>query len=172
MGGFEPVERVWKDRDHTEQATNRTRKTFQSRLLNGLAMTTTPIFVEFPFAGPGAFVPHRKNQSSPGRWGSDSGSSSDGWQPRTGDRTENRSRTPALTGRDRRGTIRVRLTPKWACGAAGSAPEWHSGGHRFDPGQVHHPSLTRANAKRELRLGKPGEGCRAVAAQRRRRTAR
>ncbi len=29
----------------------------------------------------------------------------------------------------------------WACGAAGSAPEWHSGGHRFDPGQVHQPSL-------------------------------
>jgi hypothetical protein len=53
----------------------------------------------------------------------------------------------------------------WACGAAGSAPEWHSGGHRFDPGQVHHPSL----ACGELRLGKPsesasGEGCRAEAA--------
>src|SRR3954467_9317329 len=31
--------------------------------------------------------------------------------------------------------------PVWACSAAGSAPEWHSGGHRFDPGQVHHPSL-------------------------------
>ena len=29
----------------------------------------------------------------------------------------------------------------WACSAVGSAPEWHSGGHRFDPGQVHHPSL-------------------------------
>src|SRR5688572_26466256 len=29
----------------------------------------------------------------------------------------------------------------WACGAAGSAPEWHSGGHRFDPGQVHQPPL-------------------------------
>ena len=34
-------------------------------------------------------------------------------------------------------TMRVRLTPKWACSAVGSAPEWHSGGHRFDPGQVH-----------------------------------
>ena len=29
--------------------------------------------------------------------------------------------------------------------AVGSAPEWHSGGHRFDPGQVHQPSLTPAN---------------------------
>ena len=28
-----------------------------------------------------------------------------------------------------------------ACSAVGSAPEWHSGGHRFDPGQVHQPSL-------------------------------
>jgi hypothetical protein len=36
----------------------------------------------------------------------------------------------------------------WACGAAGSAPGWHSGGHRFDPGQVHQPSL----AYGELRL--------------------
>ena len=26
----------------------------------------------------------------------------------------------------------------WACGAAGSAPEWHSGGQGFDPPQVHH----------------------------------
>ena len=34
----------------------------------------------------------------------------------------------------------------WACGAAGSAPEWHSGGHRFDPGQVHHPSDPPANS--------------------------
>jgi hypothetical protein len=36
----------------------------------------------------------------------------------------------------------ARLT--WACGAVGSAPEWHSGGHRFEPGQVHQtfiPSL-------------------------------
>ena len=39
-------------------------------------------------------------------------------------------------------TMRVRLTPKWACSAVGSAPEWHSGGHRFDPGQVHQPSLS------------------------------
>ena len=37
--------------------------------------------------------------------------------------------------------MRVRFPPKWACSAVGSAPEWHSGGHRFDPGQVHHPSL-------------------------------
>ena len=30
--------------------------------------------------------------------------------------------------------------PSWACSAVGSAPEWHSGGHQFDPGQVHHLS--------------------------------
>ena len=30
---------------------------------------------------------------------------------------------------------------KRACSAVGSAPEWHSGGHRFDPGQVHQPPL-------------------------------
>jgi hypothetical protein len=42
----------------------------------------------------------------------------------------------------------LRFPPLWACSAAGSAPEWHSGGHRFDPGQVHHPSLMDA-----------GEGC-------------
>lgn len=33
----------------------------------------------------------------------------------------------------------------------------------------HQPSLSRADAQRELRIGEPGEGCRAVAAQRRRR---
>ena len=58
--------------------------------------------------------------------------------------------------------------PSWACSAVGSAPEWHSGGHRFDPGQVHQPSLGFA----ELRLGKPSGGCRAVAAKRRRRTSK
>ena len=42
---------------------------------------------------------------------------------------------------------RFEYPPEWACGAAGSAPEWHSGGHRFDPGQVHQPSLTRAYAE-------------------------
>ena len=41
-----------------------------------------------------------------------------------------------------------------ACSAVGSAPEWHSGGHRFDPGQVHHPPLMNV-----------GGGCRAVASQ-------
>ena len=30
---------------------------------------------------------------------------------------------------------------KWASGAAGSAREWHSRGHRFDPGLVHQPPL-------------------------------
>ena len=36
---------------------------------------------------------------------------------------------------------------KWACSAVGSAPEWHSGGHRFDPGQVHHlPRFARSLA--------------------------
>ena len=33
-----------------------------------------------------------------------------------------------------------------ACSAVGSAPEWHSGGHRFDPGQVH--QLQVADSKR------------------------
>ena len=37
--------------------------------------------------------------------------------------------------------LEVRPTSVWACSAAGSAPEWHSGGHRFDPGQVHHPFI-------------------------------
>ena len=43
-----------------------------------------------------------------------------------------------------------------ACSAVGSAPEWHSGGHRFDPGQVHQPSLTacRHQAERIPRLPK------------------
>ena len=27
--------------------------------------------------------------------------------------------------------------PQWACGAAGSAREWHSRGHGFDPHQLH-----------------------------------
>src|SRR5918994_640444 len=53
-----------------------------------------------------------------------------------------------------------RLTSIRACSAVGSAPEWHSGGHRFDPGQVHHPSLMIAV-----------EGCRAVASQATRRRA-
>jgi hypothetical protein len=35
-------------------------------------------------------------------------------------------------------TIKGRLSSRRACSAVGSAPEWHSGGHRFDPGQVHH----------------------------------
>jgi putative endonuclease len=74
------------------------------------------------------------------------------------------------------------FTPKWACSAVGSAPEWHSGGHRFESGQVHQPSLSRATpsesfgsashasyAERELRLGEPGEGCCAEAAKPRRR---
>ena len=52
----------------------------------------------------------------------------------------------ALTRREVRGRIRGSFSPKWACSAVGSAPEWHSGGHRFDPGQVHQPSLTRADA--------------------------
>jgi carboxypeptidase family protein len=34
--------------------------------------------------------------------------------------------------------MEVRTPADWACSAVGSAPEWHSGGHRFDPGQVHH----------------------------------
>jgi hypothetical protein len=38
-------------------------------------------------------------------------------------------------------TIKVRPAVRWACSAVGSAPEWHSGGHRFDPGQVHNPFL-------------------------------
>ena len=47
-----------------------------------------------------------------------------------------------------RATMRVRPPQKrGACSAVGSAPEWHSGGHRFDPGQVHHPSLTRVTSR-------------------------
>ena len=39
-------------------------------------------------------------------------------------------------------TMTVRPPQKrGACSAVGSAPEWHSGGHRFDPGQVHQPPL-------------------------------
>jgi hypothetical protein len=49
-----------------------------------------------------------------------------------------------LTSCDRLGTIGS-SQPTWACGAAGSAPEWHSGGHRFDPGQVHHPFIPTLN---------------------------
>jgi hypothetical protein len=42
----------------------------------------------------------------------------------------------------RRAGLRLEVpSPEWACSAVGSAPEWHSGGHRFDPGQVHQPSL-------------------------------
>src|SRR4030095_6033987 len=37
-------------------------------------------------------------------------------------------------------------TTRWACSAAGSAPEWHSGGHRFDPGQVHNPPSSNGGA--------------------------
>jgi hypothetical protein len=29
-------------------------------------------------------------------------------------------------------------TLPWACGAAGSAPAWHAGGHEFKSRQVHH----------------------------------
>ena len=41
-----------------------------------------------------------------------------------------------------RGTIEVRFPPKWASGAVGSAREWHSRGHRFDPGLVHQTSIS------------------------------
>jgi hypothetical protein len=76
------------------------------------------------------------------------------------------------------------LPKKWASSAVGSAREWHSRGHRFDPGLVHQPSLldpregclaVAAQAAKadiellptfpELRLGEPREGCLAVAAQ-------
>src|SRR5829696_2193622 len=39
-------------------------------------------------------------------------------------------------------TIDCSTRRTWACSAVGSAPEWHSGGHRFDPGQVHHPFIS------------------------------
>jgi hypothetical protein len=39
-------------------------------------------------------------------------------------------------------TMEGRFPPRWACSAVGSAPEWHSGGHRFDPGQVHQPFIS------------------------------
>ena len=51
----------------------------------------------------------------------------------------------------------VRPTRNRASGAVGSAREWHSRGHRFDPGLVHQPSLSIA-----------GGGCPTVARKRRR----
>ena len=45
-----------------------------------------------------------------------------------------------------------KVPSEWACSAVGSAPEWHSGGHRFDPGQVHHPSLA---LRAKLRMASP-----------------
>ncbi len=50
-------------------------------------------------------------------------------------------------------TMRVRLPDEWACGAAGSAPEWHSGGHRFDPGQVHHSYFVHFMRMARLTVG-------------------
>src|SRR5512144_1994559 len=32
----------------------------------------------------------------------------------------------------------------WGCSSAGRAPEWHSGGRRFDPVQLHQTSLSLA----------------------------
>ena len=48
-----------------------------------------------------------------------------------------RGRAGGLTNPERAETIRELHSPKWACGAAGSALPWHGRGHRFDPGQVH-----------------------------------
>ena len=42
------------------------------------------------------------------------------------------------------------IRKEWACSAAGSAPEWHSGGHRFDPGQVHHPLFFMFEGRKTL----------------------
>jgi hypothetical protein len=41
--------------------------------------------------------------------------------------------------------LSVRREKRGACSAVGSAPEWHSGGHRFDPGQVHQISSVVCN---------------------------
>lgn len=42
---------------------------------------------------------------------------------------------------------------RWACGAVGSAPAWHAGGPRFEPGQVH--VMPTKLCRRSVRL-KPG----------------
>jgi hypothetical protein len=41
----------------------------------------------------------------------------------------------------RRGRLLRFSFAEWACGAVGSAREWHSRGRRFDPGQVHQSFL-------------------------------
>src|SRR5262245_28460825 len=54
----------------------------------------------------------------------------------------------------RRREIRRRIRKQRARGAAGSASEWHSEGHRFDPGRVHSKSGRLAEADRPLLLGR------------------
>jgi hypothetical protein len=57
-----------------------------------------------------------------------------------------RARRPSWRSRRFFATIKGRLSSRRACSAVGSAPEWHSGGHRFDPGQVH--QLQAVDSKR------------------------
>ena len=52
------------------------------------------------------------------------------------ERTEGKPWFPFL-----RGATARRVSRRWACSSAGRAPEWHSGGRRFDPDQVHHFEL-------------------------------
>ena len=35
--------------------------------------------------------------------------------------------------------LNLKFVQEWASSAVGSAREWHSRGHRFDPGLVHQP---------------------------------
>ncbi len=47
---------------------------------------------------------------------------------------------------------RIRLAEKsasaWGCSSVGRAPEWHSGGRRFDPDQLHQPNQARSCSNR------------------------
>jgi hypothetical protein len=59
-----------------------------------------------------------------------------------------RGRAGGLTNPERAETIRELHSPKWACGAAGSALPWHGRGHRFDPDQVHQTQIARLGLPR------------------------
>ena len=77
----------------------------------------------------------------------------------------------SLTRRETRRTIRGWHFPEWASGAAGSAREWHSRGHRFDPGLVHNPffpdktfqiaqALTRRHRASPMSVSSTNDQCR------------
>ena len=42
--------------------------------------------------------------------------------------------------------------PKWGVSSAGRAPALQAGGHRFDPGTLHHKRLTEVASKEEASL--------------------